>query len=308
MPRRQPDFGPKGTIELRRLLKQVGREIVMNLIYPRCCVVALQGKTALAGLRVQDGESPVYEEVRTFTDLATELATLVDWLTFYRVTHVAIESANHSWKPIYQRMRRVFTVLEIKPGCVADVNDLGRVTSLLAHGLEPCRTMPPTPLGEASSHHLHKRNTVGVIVAAALLITVGVWKQPSRPALENPPLSMPSHTVRWQEPVVSHHYPAATQFAFALPKLDRNPEGVAVDVALEASSDRPSWLQFDHHQLSMHGMAPGTAEDQTYRLSVRARAQRGGDSQLLVLLTIAAQPDQSAMISPIPRLRGHWTW
>jgi hypothetical protein len=114
-----------------------------------------------------------------------------------------------------------------------------------------------------------------------------------------------SHVVRWQEAVVAHQYPVAKPFTFSLPRLDRNPKDVPVEVTLDASGDRPTWLQFDREQLSMHGVAPSTAKNQTYRLIVRAHAAPGNDSQLLVLLTITGQPDE---LAPTRLLPAHWTW
>ncbi|MGH8066475.1 MAG: hypothetical protein ACRERE_14810 [Candidatus Entotheonellia bacterium] len=277
----------------------------MNLIYPRCCVLMLEKQTVLACLRVQNADSPAHEEVRTFPILVAELATLSDWLAAHGVTHVALEATDHAWKPIYQTLQKSFTVLRIAADRVTDVKDLSRIASLLAYGLEPCRVIPPTVLQEPLPHNRRKLLTVGAMIAVALLVPYWVWEHPS---LRDPaylPVPTPSRMVRWQEPTVSYQYPATKPFTFFLPKLDRGPEGVPVDVALDASGDRPSWLQFDREQLSMHGEAPSTAKDQTYRLIVRARTAQGSDSQLLVLLTITAQAHE---ISPTPRLPSHWSW
>ena len=92
---------------------------------------------------------------------------------------------------------------------------------------------------------------------------------------------------------------------FPLPPLAHTPEGMPFDVTLEASGDEPSWLQLDRERLSIGGTAPLVAEDRTYRLMVRAHAEQGGDSQLLVLLTITGRPER---VTPPPQLRGHWTW
>jgi hypothetical protein len=285
--------------------RKVAQEIIMNLIYPRCCVLALQGKTGLACLRVQDGEDPSYEEVRSFANLTRELSTLSDWLLAQRVTHVAIEGTNHAWKPICQVLQQTFTVLVIEPGRVTDVEDLRSIASQLAYGLEPCRVLPPTPLQETSLRHRRKLVTIGLLVAVALLVPVWVWQQPRHIAPAKLLLPTPAPMVRWQEPMVSRQYPATKPFTFALPKLDRSPDGIPVDVALDVSGDQPSWLQFDREQLAMHGEAPSKAKDQTFRLIVRARTEQGTESQLLVLLTITNPPDETL---PTPRLPGHWTW
>ncbi|HSF32000.1 MAG TPA: putative Ig domain-containing protein [Candidatus Tectomicrobia bacterium] len=111
--------------------------------------------------------------------------------------------------------------------------------------------------------------------------------------------------MRWQPLQVSYQSAAGEPFVFSLPSLERIPTGKSVQVALEPSGDNPSWLQLDHERLQIRGTAPHVTEDQTHQLIVRARAESGSDSRLLVLLTITAHPQK---ITPSPQLRGHWTW
>jgi hypothetical protein len=92
---------------------------------------------------------------------------------------------------------------------------------------------------------------------------------------------------------------------FPLPILAHPPEGMPVDVTLEALGDEPSWLRLDRERLSIGGTAPLVAEDRTYRLIIRAHPEQGGDGRLLVWLRIIGQPDRSPVT---PRLPGHWTW
>jgi len=80
---------------------------------------------------------------------------------------------------------------------------------------------------------------------------------------------------------------------------------MAVEVALDGSGDTPAWLQLDRERLHIRGTPPLVTEDQTYRLVVRAHVEPGGDSRLLVLLTITGQPDQ---VAPTPQFPGHWAW
>jgi hypothetical protein len=119
------------------------------------------------------------------------------------------------------------------------------------------------------------------------------------------PGERPPHRLRWLPLEASYQAPAGEPFVFPLPPLAHMPAGRPVDVTLEASGDEPSWLQLDRERLSIGGTAPLAAEDRTYRLMIRAHAAQGGDSQLLVLLTITGQPDR---VTPPPQLRGHWTW
>jgi hypothetical protein len=275
----------------------------MKLIYPRCCVLAVQGQTVLAYVRMQDADGPARDELRTFSILPAGLVELSDWLAAHEVTHVAIESTSRAWTPIYLKLQQAFTVLLIEAGRLTDVKNIGRIASLFAYGLEPCHLIPPMSLQEPSSHHSRRLITMGALILAALLASVWVWRHPSR--MDPEPLTAPqsAYVVRWQETSVSQQYPSGIEFSFPLPKLELSPEGVPVQVTLDETGDRPSWLELDRERLALRGTAPLTAADQTYRLSVRAHAEPGGDSRLLVVLTITSEPDP-----PPPPLRRHWRW
>jgi hypothetical protein len=120
-----------------------------------------------------------------------------------------------------------------------------------------------------------------------------------------PPGELLPHHLRWPPLEASYQAPAGEPFVFPLPPLAHPPAGKPVDVTLEASDDEPSWLQLDRERLSIGGTAPLAAENRTYRLMIRVHAEQGGDSQLLVLLTITGQPDR---VTPPPQLRSYWTW
>jgi general secretion pathway protein A len=117
--------------------------------------------------------------------------------------------------------------------------------------------------------------------------------------------AVPPHSVRWQPLQVSYHSPAGEPFVFPLPTLARTPEGGRVEVTLEAPGDMPRWLLVDRERLHISGTAPLTAADQIYRLMIRAHAEQGGESRLLVLLTITGQPNRMTSIPQLPR---HWSW
>jgi Putative Ig domain len=131
----------------------------------------------------------------------------------------------------------------------------------------------------------------------------GGWHTSVSP--EQPRREPPSPSVRWQQPQVAYHSPAGQPFVFPLPTLKRTPEGMPIEVTLEASGDKPSWLELDRERLYIHGTAPRVAQDQVYRLLVRAQAEQGSDSRLIVLLTITDQPD---LVTPTRKLPSHWAW
>jgi len=121
----------------------------------------------------------------------------------------------------------------------------------------------------------------------------------------------PSHgkaeprSVQWKHLQVSYHAQAGAPFVFPLPTLAYSPEERPVQVTLEAPGDGPRWLLLDHERLYISGTAPLTATDQTYQLRIRAHAEPGVDSRLLVLLTITGPPNRMAYT---PKLPSHWSW
>jgi Protein kinase domain len=132
----------------------------------------------------------------------------------------------------------------------------------------------------------------GIIMSMILLPKPSHWELPPR-------------SVSWPPLEASYQVLAGEPFMFPLPILAHPPEGMPVDVALEASGDEPSWLQLDRGRLSIGGTAPLVAEDRTYRLMIRTHAGQGGDGRLLVWLTIIGQRDRSPVTRRFP---GHWTW
>jgi hypothetical protein len=160
-------------------------------------------------------------------------------------------------------------------------------------------------------HHWTKKAALVLLSVAVLSTGYWFWKGSTIPGPSQLDLKALAPSVRWRPLEVSYRYPAGEPFVFPLPALERTPEGTTVEVTLEASGDEPSWLQLDRERLQMHGTAPRTAEEQTYRLIVRANAEEGNDSRLLVLLTITGQPERAGQperSTPTPQLRGHWAW
>jgi hypothetical protein len=145
-----------------------------------------------------------------------------------------------------------------------------------------------------------------VLLSVATLMTAYWWWKDSNAVVPvQPDRLLPPHSLQWQPLQVAYHYPAGEPFEFPLPTLERMPEGMPIEVTLEASGDQLSWLELDREQLHIYGIAPLTAVDQTYRLLVRARAAQGIDSRLLVLLTITGRPERT---TPTRQFPGHWNW
>ena len=172
-------------------------------------------------------------------------------------------------------------------------------------GIKEYLTLAPFFSQPVPRYHRTKKMALVLLGVAALLVAYWSWKDFDRTGPTQPDRQTPLHRLQWQPLQISHQYPAGEPFEFPLPWLERMPEEVPVDVTLEASGDQPGWLQLDRARLHIRGTAPLVAANRTYRLSVRAHTAQGGDSRLLILLTIAGPPEQSA---PVRQLPGHWTW
>ena len=172
-------------------------------------------------------------------------------------------------------------------------------------GIKEYLTLAPFFAQPEPRYHWAKK-VILVLLSVAVLSTAYWWlkdfnstgpTQPDRPLI--------SPRLQWQPLQVSHLYRAGESFEFPLPRLERLPEDVPVEVTLEASADQPGWLQLDRERLHIRGTAPLAAANHTYRLSVRALTGQGSVSRLSIILTIAGPLDQSA---PARQLPGHWAW
>jgi transposase len=109
----------------------------MEVINERCCGLDVHKKTVVACIM-----TPGKKETRTFSTMTRSLLELKGWLTECGVTHIAMESTGVFWKPIYNLLEDVFTVMVINaqhikavPGRKTDVKDAEWIADLLRHGL-----------------------------------------------------------------------------------------------------------------------------------------------------------------------------
>jgi hypothetical protein len=154
-------------------------------------------------------------------------------------------------------------------------------------------------------HQKLKRVALILLSIAVLFTAFWLWTISRKGGPVQADREAPAPGVSWQSRQVSYQSPAGEPFVFPLPPLARMPEGIPVDVTLEASGDEPGWLQLDPERLTIGGTPPRTADDQTFQLRIRAQAEQGSGSSLLLVLTISGQPDQSTMTPQLPK---HWTW
>src|SRR5712664_4769500 len=122
----------------------------MEVVYECCCGLDVHAKTVVACL-VTKGR----KEIRTFATMTDELLQLGDWLSSVGCTHVAIESTGVYWKPVFNLLESLLTVILVNarhvkavPGRKTDVRDCEWLADLLRHGLLRASFIPPLPIRE----------------------------------------------------------------------------------------------------------------------------------------------------------------
>jgi transposase len=111
--------------------------------------------TVKACVRVPGPNGERRKEVKTFSTMTGQLLALRDWMKAQGVTHVAMESTGHYWKPVYYTLEEDFTVLLVNaahiknvPGRKTDVLDSEWIAELLECGLLRGSFVPPKPIRE----------------------------------------------------------------------------------------------------------------------------------------------------------------
>jgi transposase len=124
----------------------------MDVIYSRCCGLDIHKKTVVACLISSAQGQPPQKEVRTFRTMTAELLLLADWLQAAGCTHVAMESTGVYWRPVYNLLEGLFTLLVVNaqhikavPGRKTDVKDAEWIAELLRHGLLRGSFVPAKP-------------------------------------------------------------------------------------------------------------------------------------------------------------------
>jgi transposase len=139
----------------------------MDVIYSRCCGLDIHKKTVVACLiSSAQGQQP-QKEVRTFRTMTTELLALADWLQAAGCTHVAMESTGVYWRPVYNLLEGVFTLLVVNaqhikavPGRKTDVKDAEWIAELLRHGLLRGSFIPAKPQRQLRELTRHRTTLV----------------------------------------------------------------------------------------------------------------------------------------------------
>jgi transposase len=139
----------------------------MDVIYACCCGLDIHKKTVVACLMTSTKGQPPTKEVRTFRTMTAELLLLADWLQAAGCTHVAMESTGVYWRPVYNLLEGVFTLLVVNaqhikavPGRKTDVKDAEWIAELLRHGLLRGSFIPAKPQRQLRELTRHRTTLV----------------------------------------------------------------------------------------------------------------------------------------------------
>ncbi|MDX1414299.1 MAG: IS110 family transposase [Candidatus Promineifilaceae bacterium] len=121
-------------------------------MYERCAALDVHKKTVTACTRWTQANGKVKSEVQTFGTTTPELLEMMDWLSDWEVTTVAIESTGEYWKPVFNLLEGNFEVLLVNakhvkqvPGRKTDVKDAEWLAELLSYGLLKASYIPAKP-------------------------------------------------------------------------------------------------------------------------------------------------------------------
>jgi transposase len=145
----------------------------MEVVYECCGGLDVHAKTVVACL-ITKGR----KEIRTFATMTDELLQLGDWLSSVGCTHVAIESTGVYWKPVFNILESLLTVILVNarhikavPGRKTDVRDCEWLADLLRHGLLKASFIPPLEIREVRELVRYRQTVVTEHTAVANRIT-----------------------------------------------------------------------------------------------------------------------------------------
>jgi transposase len=139
----------------------------MDVIYACCGGLDIHKKTVVACLMTSAKGQPPLKEVRTFRTMTAELLLLADWLQAAGCTHVAMESTGVYWRPVYNLLEGLCTLLVVNaqhikavPGRKTDVKDAEWIAELLRHGLLRGSFIPAEPQRQLRELTRHRTTLV----------------------------------------------------------------------------------------------------------------------------------------------------
>jgi transposase len=140
----------------------------MDTVHPNVAGLDVHLKSVVACARTTTARGKTRDEVRTFGTTTADLLDLADWLAARGVTHVALESTAVLWKPVWNVLEGLFTLLlanprELRqvPGRKSDVRDCQWIARLLQCGLLRSSFVPPRPLRQLRDLTRHRAQLCG---------------------------------------------------------------------------------------------------------------------------------------------------
>ena len=123
----------------------------MQVLFPHSVGLDVHKKTVVAAyITGQDELGNFVFATRTFGTMTGNLLELSDWLAEAGITHVAMESTGEYWKPVYNILEDLFTLLVVNaqhvkhvPGRKTDQNDAQWLAQLMTFGLLKASFIPP---------------------------------------------------------------------------------------------------------------------------------------------------------------------
>jgi transposase len=81
---------------------------MLRIIYKRVAGLDVHKKTVVATRMRVTEEDRVEWETQTFGTTTSDLLKLLDWLSEWELTHVAMESTGDYWKPVFNILEHTF--------------------------------------------------------------------------------------------------------------------------------------------------------------------------------------------------------
>ncbi|MEA2128230.1 MAG: transposase [Solirubrobacteraceae bacterium] len=124
----------------------------METIFERVGALDVHKAQVTACVRVPDGAGRREPHLAEFATTVQGLMALHDWLSAYRVTHVAMEATGVYWQPVWQILEEDFELalcnarhVKNVPGRKTDVCDAQWLCQLMEAGLLRASFVPPKP-------------------------------------------------------------------------------------------------------------------------------------------------------------------
>ena len=138
--------------------------VTFEQVVSRGCGLDVHKETVVATIK---GEG-ILETTRTFQTFTSSLKDLQNWLKSVGVTHVAMESTDIYWKPVYSVLEESFEILLVNarhiknvPGHKTDKKDSAWIAKLLLSGLLKGSFIPPAAIRELRQLFRYRRKLSG---------------------------------------------------------------------------------------------------------------------------------------------------